>query len=172
MDTTTAGLEVGERSSWLGGIFSSFFGIAAIYMGFLAFDPAFMASGPSVLKLLFRLVESFSPPVRGSIIIGVGALVLAVGGVLLYSSIWPDRRLKIDGQGAETFGDGGGRLAWSEIGSVSQVGKLLVITSADRAKTLSIDTGDINTSIKRIKEAIGRFRPDLVEAVAPRPKTS
>ena len=165
-DTTTAGLEVGEKSSWLGGIFSSFFGIAAIYMGFLAFDPAFMASGPSVLKLLFRLVESFSPPVRGSIIIGVGALVLAVGGVLLYSSIWPDRRLKIDGQGVETFGDGGGRLAWSEIGSVSQVGKLLVITSLDRARTLNVDTSDVNTSRKTIYAEIARYRPDVLPGAA------
>ena len=161
-DTTTTGLEVGEKSSWIGGIVCSLFGMAAIYMGYQAFDPAFMASGPSALKLLFRLVEGFSPPVRGSIIIGVGALLLAVGCVLLYSSIWPDPRMLVDARGIETFGDGGGRLAWSEIGSVSQVGKLLVVTSADRSKTLSLDTGDINTSIKTICAEIARYRPDVV----------
>ena len=166
MDTTTAGLEVGERSSWLGGIFSSFFGIAAIYMGFLAFDPAFMASGPSLLRLLFRLVESFSPPVRGGIIIGVGVLMLVIGCVLLYSSIWPDRRLTIDARGIETFGNGGGRLAWSEVGSISEVGKLLVVTSADRTKTLSLDTSDINTSRKTIYAEIARYRPDVLQGAA------
>lgn len=164
--TSPVDLVVGEKSSWFGGACCTLLGSAVIYMGYQAFDPDFMARGPSILKFLFRLVEGFSPPVRSSIIIGIGALVLGVGGILLYSSIWPDRRLVIDKEGIETFGGGAGRLAWNNIASVSQVGKLLAFTSVDGRKILGADTSEINKSVRQIHAAIGRYRPDLVPAAA------
>ena len=149
-----------------------------VWLGILALDPAWTVgtiSGHGVIKLLKAMVswlsDKVSPTVRGSIIIGVGALLLLLAIMIVIDAIfWRKPKLIIDADGIESLTDDGkGRLAWKDITGVHEVEKTLLITGAGPGATIKVGTKEIDKTVKEIYAAIRRYRPEVLPAAQAKP---
>ena len=149
-----------------------------IWLGIEALDPAWGVEATQGLKVinLFKAALAWLadyPIVRGSVVIGVGALFLLLGLFLaLHALFWRDPQLIVDANGIESLSEEGkGRLAWKDIAAVRVIDDILRVTGTDGVD-LSVKTKEIDKSTKEIFAAIARHRAEVLPADASRPATA
>jgi hypothetical protein len=143
-----------------------------VWLGIQALDPAWSAgkSGHGVFKLAKELIswlgDLVSPMARGSIVIVIGVLILALATlVVLEALLWRKTVLIVDADGVEgVAGEGANRLAWKDITAIHEVDKTLLICGRTPEDAITIGTGELDKTIKQIYAAIARYRPEVLPA--------